>query len=62
LRERGHSISHVAVSNILRRTSSLAAGLLLALLVALATARPAETSDCYSVRDYDKRLACLAEA
>ncbi|MCC2654370.1 MAG: transposon gamma-delta resolvase [Microvirga sp.] len=42
LRERGHSISHVAISNMLRRASNVAAGLLFALLVALSTAQPGQ--------------------
>jgi hypothetical protein len=31
------------------------------LLVLLASPAPAVASACYAVRDYDKRLACLAE-
>jgi hypothetical protein len=61
LTEQGHSVSHVAISSMLRRASNVAAGLLFALLLALSTARPAEATSCYSIRDMDKRLACPAE-
>jgi hypothetical protein len=61
LREQGHSISHVAISGLLKRTSGMAAGLLLAILLALLTAQPSQASSCYSVRDQDRRQACLAE-
>jgi hypothetical protein len=37
-------------------------GPLLAILAAIAaTTSPASASSCYSVRDYDRRQACLAE-